>query len=321
MAQYTLGIDLGGTDTKFGIVDDQGRIVRSAKSPTHSDKGPDGVLTDIAVHARDLIISSGYRVESAGMGCPGPLSSKLGIVYETPNLPGWNNVPAQRILEEKLGIPVRLNNDANAAAYGEWWVGAGAGVDTMILFTLGTGVGGGIVLNGELYTGPDDTAGELGHMVINFEGPRCGCGNNGCIEAYASATAIRRDVKLALASGVKTSIQIPEGAEEDFGARVVYDAAVEGDLFAIELFEKVGIYLGIAAANIINILNPEMLAYGGALSNAGDFIFKPLEKVARENSFDTPGKRCKIVKASLGNDAGIIGAAGLAQKAVQNKDE
>lgn len=313
MANYYLAIDLGGTDTKLGIVDEQGRIIRSSKSPTHSKKGPEGVLSDIAVHALDLV-NSGYSVKAAGMGCPGPLNNKLGIVYETPNLPGWNNVPAQRILEEKLKMPVVLNNDANAAAYGEWWVGAGSKVDTMILFTLGTGVGGGLVLKGELYSGPDDTAGELGHMIINFEGPKCGCGNYGCIEAYASATAIRRDVKQALSQGVQTMIRIPEGAEEDFGARVVYDAAVQGDKFAIELFRKVGYYLGVAAANVINIFNPEMITYGGALSNAGDFIFKPLVETAMKNSFDTPGKRVKIVKAALGNDAGIIGAAGLAMK-------
>lgn len=233
MADYYLGIDLGGTDTKFGIVDSQGRIVRSAKNPTHADQGPDAVLEAIASHARDLIHSGGYKVKAIGMGCPGPLSSRLGIVFETPNLPGWKNIPAQKILEEKLQLPVALSNDANAAAYGEWWVGAGTDVHSMILFTLGTGVGGGLVLNDELYIGPDDTAGELGHMIINFDGPLCGCGNKGCIEAYASATAIRREVKQALAAGVQTAIQIPEGAEEDFGARVVYDAAVRGDAFAL----------------------------------------------------------------------------------------
>lgn len=313
MADYFLGIDLGGTDTKLGIVDESGRMVRSAKSPTHSEKGPEGVLADIAAHARDLI-SSGNSVKAVGMGCPGPLSSRMGVVYETPNLPGWINVPAQKILEEHLQLPVALSNDANAAAYGEWWVGAGVDVNTMILFTLGTGVGGGLVLNDELFIGPDDTAGELGHVIINFDGPLCGCGNHGCIEAYASATAIRRDVKQALAAGVKTRIQIPEGAEDDFGARVVYDAAVQGDEFAIELFQKVGYYLGIAAATVINTFNPEMIAYGGALSNAGDFIFKPLVETARKNCFETPGKRVQIVKATLGNDAGIIGAAGLAMK-------
>ena len=314
MKEIFLGIDLGGTDTKFGLVDSEGRMVRSAKNPTNADQGPDQVMENIALHARDLMASMGQPIKAVGMGCPGPLSSKLGVVFETPNLPGWNNYPVQRVLQEKLQLPVTLSNDANAAAYGEWWVGAGRDVKTMILFTLGTGVGGGLVLDGELYTGPDDTAGELGHIIINFDGPLCGCGNKGCIEAYASATAIRRDVKQALASGVKTAIEIPDGAEDDFGTRIVYDAAMKGDPFAVELFDRVGYYLGIAAATVINTFNPEMIAYGGALSNAGELIFKTLKKTAMTNSFERPAQHCQIVHATLGNDAGIIGAAGLAMK-------
>lgn len=313
MSNFTLGLDIGGTDIKLGIVDESGRIVRSAKSPTHADLGPEGVLDNIARHAKDLMQTGTADVQSVGIAMPGPLNSRLGIVYQTPNLPGWNNVPARDILQEKLGLPVNLVNDANAAAYGEWWVGAGREVDTMIFYTLGTGVGGGIVIDDKLYTGPDDTAAELGHVIINFDGPQCGCGNYGCIEAYASATAIRRDVKKAFAEGVQTKIQIPDGAEEDFGSRVVYDAAVAGDPFAIELLRKVGYYLGIAAAGMINAINPEMIAYGGALSNAGDFIFNPLRETVLANSFPTPGKRVKIVHATLGNTAGIIGAAALAR--------
>lgn len=313
MAHYYLGIDLGGTDIKLGIVDEDGRIIRSAKTPTHAEAGPEAVLANIAKHAQELI-GSGQPVRAVGMACPGPLNSKLGIVFETPNLSGWKNVPAARILKEHLNLPIALINDANAAAYGEWWVGAGRDVRSMILFTLGTGVGGGIILDNELYLGIDETAAELGHLIINFNGPKCPCGNNGCIEAYAGAKAIRREVKKAFLEGVQTKIQIPEGAEDDFGARVVYDAAVAGDPFAIELFQKVGEYLGCAAASMINALNPEMIVYGGGLSNAGDFIFEPLRRTALANSFETPGKRAKIVQATLGNDAGMIGAAALARK-------
>lgn len=307
-----LGIDLGGTDCKFGIVDAQGRVIHSSKNPTRSELGPEGVIDGMANHARNLL--AGHKVKSIGVGVPGPMSSRLGIVFETPNLPGWVNVPAQKMLEDRLQLPVTLNNDANSAAYGEYWAGAAAGVDMecFVLFTLGTGVGGGIIFDGKLYVGPDDTAGELGHMCINFNGPKCGCGSNGCLEAYASATAIRREVKDALAAGTKTLIQIPEGSEEDFGAKVVYDAAMAGDAFAIDLFARVGDALGVAAATVINMLNPEMIAYGGALANAGDFIFEPLKKRAHTNAFDQPARRVKIVKATLGNDAGIIGAAGLA---------
>ena len=314
-SDLVLGIDLGGTDCKFGVVDTQGRVIHSSKNSTRSELGPEGVIDDIANHARNLLAV--HKVKAIGVGVPGPMSSRLGIVFETPNLPGWVNVPARKMLEDRLQLPVTLNNDANSAAYGEYWAGAAAGVDIecMILFTLGTGVGGGIIMNGKLYVGPDDTAGELGHMCINFDGPKCGCGSNGCLEAYASATAIRREVKQALAAGTKTSIHIPEGAEEDFGAKVVYDAAVGGDAFAIDLFRRVGDALGVAAATMINVLNPDMIAYGGALANAGDFIFTPLKERAHKNAFEQPAKRVKIVKATLGNDAGIIGAAGLAMLA------
>lgn len=318
MASLYLGIDLGGTDTKYGLIDSNGRVVRSAKNPTHSEEGYEAVLDRIARNAKDLMSGHG-KITAVGMGCPGPLDSRKGIVYETPNLPGWENVPVQAILESKLDMPVTLNNDANAAAFGEFWVGAGSHTESMILFTLGTGVGGGIVLDGELYDGPDTTAGELGHMIINFDGPVCGCGNKGCIEAYASATAIRREVKEALEAGVETSIEIPDGAEDDFGAKVVYDAAVKGDKFAIELYEKVGFYLGVAAGSIVNIFNPEMIAYGGGLSNAGNFIFEPLKRTMKEMAFKKPAERCIITQAKLGNDAGIIGAAGLAMKRCPDK--
>jgi len=308
---YVLGIDLGGTDCKFGIVDEQGRIIHSSKNPTRSELGPEGVIDGIANHARGLL--AGHKVKAIGMGVPGPMSSRLGLVYETPILPGWINVPVQQMLEQRLGLPVVLNNDANAAAYGEYWAGAGRDFEgTMILFTLGTGVGGGIILNGELYVGPDDTAGELGHMIVMIDGEQCNCGARGCLEAYASATAVRREVREALAAGVRTSISIPEGAEEDFGAKVVYDAAVAGDAFAIDVLRRMGIALGCAASTMINALNPGMLVYGGAISNAGEFIFKHLRESAKANSFAKPFSRVKIIKAELGNDAGIIGAAGLA---------
>ncbi|MBX7243925.1 MAG: ROK family protein [Candidatus Sumerlaeaceae bacterium] len=309
-AKLCLGIDLGGTDCKFGLVDEAGTIVRQIKHPTNLSGGPDGTLDSIAAQAKDLIGSD--SVVSIGMGVPGPMSSREGVVYEAPNLKGWVNVPVKKLLEEKLGIPVALSNDANAAAWGEYWVGAGRDVQSMILFTLGTGVGGGIVLNGELYCGPDDTAGELGHMIINFDGPVCGCGSRGCLEAYASATAMRRAVVAGIAAGIKTRINIPQGEETTFGTRAIYDAAEQGDVFAVEVFRQAGFALGIGAANVINIFNPEMICYGGAVTNAGEWIFGPLRATASANAFNKPASRAKIVRAALGNDAGLIGAAGLA---------
>ncbi|MGB9690577.1 MAG: ROK family protein [Candidatus Sumerlaeaceae bacterium] len=308
-----LGIDLGGTDTKFGIVDADGRIVEQMKIPTHAQEGFESVIERVTKTAREL--ATRHNVRGVGMGVPGPMNSRLGIVYEAPNLPGWENAPVRERLEHALGLPVVLHNDANAAAYGEFWAGAGRGCENMVLFSLGTGVGGGLILNGKLYTGPDDTAGELGHMTIDFNGPLCNCGSRGCLEAYASATAIRRVVREALASGVQTSICIPAGEEQTFGARIVYDAAIAGDAFARQVLYDVGKALGIAAASVINILNPERLIYSGALTGAGEFIFTPLRDFARARAFRRPAERAHICVAQLGADAGIVGAAGLAFEA------
>jgi glucokinase len=305
-----LGIDLGGTDTKVGLVDENGNLIKKTKFPTRAHLGFSGVMDNVIQEVQRFI--EGASVAGIGMGVPGPMSSREGIVYEAPNLPGWENAPVRDVLQQRLGLPAVLHNDANSAAYGEYWAGAGRGCQNMVLFSLGTGVGGGLILGGKLYTGPDDTAGELGHMTIDFEGPLCNCGSRGCLEAYASATAIRRIVREALAAGVSTSICIPAGEEETFGARVVYEAAVSGDAFARQVLYDVGKALGIAAASIINILNPERIIYSGAMIGAGDFIFAPLVDYARARAFKRPASRVQFLVAALGSDAGIIGAAGLA---------
>ncbi len=305
-----LGIDLGGTDTKFGLVDRCGQVVAKAKFPTLAHLGFEEVIKRVAEHARKVIGTQ--KVQGVGMGVPGPMNSAQGIVYEAPNLPGWENVPVRDRLQELLGLPVVLHNDANAAAYGEYWAGAGQGCRNMVLFSLGTGVGGGLIIDGKLYTGPDDTAGELGHITIDYNGRPCNCGSRGCLEAYASATAIRRIVREALADGVTTSLRIPPGEEETFGARIVYEAALAGDEFARRVLHDVGVALGVAAASVINMLNPERIIYSGAMIGAGEFIFAPLRENARARAFRRPGARAEILLAKLGPDAGLIGAAGLA---------
>lgn len=318
MAQpLTLGIDLGGTDCKFGIVDPAGRVLAHAKAPTGADAGPDAVIDGIARNAADLLAKY-PAVAAIGMGVPGPMSSRLGVVFEAPNLPGWNDTPVQAMMEERLKLPVTLHNDANAAAYGEFWAGAGRDpeIRTLVLFTLGTGVGGGIVIDGELYLGPDETAAELGHMIINFDDPeRAGFAYKGCVEDYASAKGVRRMALEAVrVHGAAAGIDIPEGAEDDFGAKVVHDAALAGSKAAEDILRRVGVALGTAAANVINMLNPHMVCYSGGLIHAGEYIFAPLRETAKANSFAVPFARAKIAVSTLGTDAGIIGAAGLAMK-------
>ena len=312
MARLLLGIDLGGTDCKYGLVDETGRVVKKAKHPTEAHLGPAAVMGRIAGHARDL--ARGERIFAAGMGVPGPMSSRLGVVFEAPNLPGWIDVPVRDLLCTELGMPITVHNDANAAAYGEFWAGAGRGTSTMVMFTLGTGVGGGIILGGQLYTGPDDTAGELGHMSIDPNGRPCNCGSRGCVEAYASATAIDRIVREGIAAGAATTVRLPDDPAARLGAKVVAEAADSGDAFALKVWEDVAFALGIATANIVNIFNPDMVVFGGAMAGAGGLLFGPIRRVVRERAFDKPAGRARIEPASLGTDAGIVGAAGLALK-------
>jgi glucokinase len=315
--QTMLGIDLGGTDCKIGVVDRTGRVLVQGKFPTRAELGPQGVLENIANEVRKFLQSdaSFSRPGGIGMGVPGPMSSRHGIVYEAPNLPGWKNVPVASVISSHLDQPVVLCNDANAAAWGEFWGGTGqrdVGVSSMVFYTLGTGVGGGIILNGALLEGPDDTAGELGHMVIDTrpDAPQCGCGNRGCLEAIASATAVKRRVLEQQTRGDLGLIQIP--ADGHFGARAVFEAAEKGCSVARGIFHEVGEALGVAIANMINALNPDQIVLGGAMAGAGHYILDPLRARAKANSFAKPFSRVRIEPARLGADAGIVGAAGMA---------
>lgn len=312
MARLLLGIDLGGTDCKYGLVDETGKVLKKAKHPTEAHLGPEMAMSRVAAHAREMM--RGEQVFAAGMGIPGPMSSRLGVVFEAPNLPGWLDVPVRDMLSAELGMPVTVHNDANAAAYGEFWSGAGRDTSTMVMFTLGTGVGGGIILDGRLYTGPDDTAGEIGHMSIDSAGRQCNCGSRGCVEAYASATAIDRIVREGIAAGAKTTVRLPDDPAATLGAKAVADAANAGDAFALGVWDGVGVALGVATANIVNIFNPDMVVFGGAMAGAGDLLFGPIRRLVRERAFDKPAGRARIEPAGLGADAGIVGAAGLALK-------
>jgi glucokinase len=257
------------------------------------------------------------QVAAMGVGSPGPLSTRERIVYSAPNLPGWKNVPVTEILSKKLNCPVVLENDANAAAYAENWVGAGREASSMIMLTLGTGIGGGVVLNGEVWHGRDDAAGELGHMSINFNGPRCACGSYGCIEAYASAPNTVRRAMEGLEQGRDSTLRNLLDRGDEFTAKAIYDAAVDGDAYAREIIEETGTLLGIAVANFVNIFNPELVVFFGGLANAGEMLFEPTRCEAKRRALKPASETVKIVPAQLKKDAGIIGAAGCALKTLE----
>ena len=251
-------------------------------------------------------LPEGRTAEGIGIGSPGPLDLGRGIVLFAPNLPGWNDIPLRDMIEERTDMKCVVENDANAAALGEQWMGAGHGCSSLVLFTLGTGIGGGIVLNEKVWHGFGDCAAEIGHMSIDPEGPRCGCGNWGCIEAHASATAMVRRMRETIESG--TSSILADKIDE-MTAKDIYDAAVEGDCAASENIHMTGFYLGVAVSNIMHILNPEVVVFSGGVTAAGNMLLGPIRQTARERTMEACRRDVKIRFAELGENAGIIGAA------------
>jgi glucokinase len=309
----TVGIDIGGTFIKGALLDPKGRILSKDEFPTGSKRTPKDVIKRTTEAVSLLLQKSTIakkNVLGVGIGCPGQISSQKGIVYNSPNMKNWENVPLQSEISKALSLPVEIFNDANAAAWGEFWLGSGKNASTFILCTLGTGIGGGIIIDKKLYLGPDECAGELGHITVVNNGPKCGCGNHGCIETIASASSIVKRAEKKIRRGARTTLT-KEYEKNSLTAKSIYIAAKNGDAFSKELLNDTGKYLGIAAAGIINTLNPDIIAYGGGLSKAGKFLFSSLKEEAKRRSIKIAFKRVKIIKASLGNDAGFIGAAGL----------
>ena len=313
MKDYAVGIDLGGTNIKGGLVRPDGSVVVTKSIKTETEGGLDHVVGRIAGLVEELIAEGGVEKRDAAgvcVGSPGPLDSKTGFVYETPNL-GWKDVPLSAMLEGRLGMRVFVENDANVAAYGEAWAGAARDSKCTILLTLGTGIGGGIIINGELWRGVNDTGAELGHVTINYEGPQCNCGIRGCIEAYASATAVARRMKEAVEAGRDSSLKAKILAGEEVDSKAIYEAAVEGDALSKEIIEETGRLLGIAVTSYVNIFNPDYVVLHGGLVNAGEMLFGPLRETVNKLGFEASLRGLQIVPSALKGDAGIVGAAGL----------
>ena len=314
MKSYAVGIDLGGTNIKGGLIRPDGTVVAKKSIKTEAQGGAEHVIRRIAALADELVAEVGMKkTDSAGIcvGSPGPLDSGIGLIYEAPNL-GWRDVRLSDMLAPLAGMPVFVENDANVAAFGEAWAGAARDSKCAILLTLGTGIGGGIVINGELWRGVSDTGAELGHMTINFEGPLCGCGARGCIEAYASATAVARRMKEAVESGRESSLSGDILAGRDVDSKMIHDAALGGDALAGEVIEQTGRYLGIAVANFVNIFNPDRVVLHGGLVNAGEMLFAPLRQTMKGLCFEASQRKLEILPSALKGDAGIVGAAGCA---------
>ena len=311
--RYIVGVDLGGTNIVVGAVAEDGsEVVGQVEESTHAEEGADAVVARIVRLVQASIAQAkGKDVAGVGIGSPGPLDTARGIVLLTPNL-GWRNMPLRDRVSSAVGLPATLDNDANCAIFGEWWRGAARGARHVVGLTIGTGIGGGIVLDGQIYHGTSDIAGELGHMTIDLNGRRCKCGNYGCLEAYASGPAIAARAVEGIESGAETTLpQYVGGDLAKITAQVVYEAARDGDDYARDVVMETAKILGAGVANIINIFNPEVVVICGGVTHAGDRLFVPLRSEARRRAFKPAVDVCRIVPGALPGTAGVYGAAAV----------
>ncbi|WP_027099243.1 ROK family protein [Clostridium paraputrificum] len=310
MKKYVIGVDLGGTKISTAISTIEGNILANVVLPTKAEEGEAAVLGRIVQSIDEVIVGSSTsidEIEAIGIGSPGPLDAKKGIIITTPNLP-FKNYNLVQPLKEKYNIPVYLDNDANAAAIGEYMFGAGKGKNSIVYFTVSTGVGGGAVLDGKVYRGHTSNALEIGHTTVDPNGPRCNCGNLGCLEAMSSGTAIAKKGKEAVSTNVETILK----KHDTVTSYEVFKEAEAGDEVAKDIIDNALTYLGIGVANAIATFDPEMIIIGGGVSKAGDIVFDTVKKVVNKRCFKSMAESCEIVPAGLGSDAGVVGAVALA---------
>ena len=315
MVRFVLGIDIGGTNLVVGsVAEDGSSIVASASEPTHSEAGATDVVDRLVGLAERAIATTrreapGAEILGVGVGAPGPLDTKRGIVLLTPNL-GWVNMPLRQLIHDRLGLPAALDNDANCAVLGEWWVGAARGARNAIGITIGTGIGGGLIVDGRLYHGASDVAGEIGHTTIDTEGRRCKCGNYGCLEAYASGPNIALRAVEEMEAGAESRLRALVGGDlRKITAQTVYQAAADGDELALEVVNDTAKFLGVGIGNLLNVFNPDLVVVCGGVTLAGDHLFEPLRREVARRAFKPAVTACRIVPGELAGTAGVYGAA------------
>ncbi len=305
-----VGLDLGGTFIKVGLVSSKGEVLKKTKIPTLGDRGRDQVLAQME-KGIEFSLQGEKGVKGIGIGTPG-LVDREGIVYLAPNLPNWNGLNLKDYFEKKFSLPVKVENDVNTITWGEYLFGAGRGCRNMICVTLGTGVGGGVVVNGKLLSGGIYSAVEIGHISINFKGPRCKCGNIGCVERYVGAKYIEAMARREIRKGRKSIIkELVKGDLDKITPEIISLAYQKGDRLAEEIWIKVGTYLGTLFSGLVNLFNPERIVIGGGIAQAGEILFSTIKRVIKERSFYLLAKDVEVVPASLGQDAGIISSASL----------
>jgi glucokinase len=316
LSRYIVGVDLGGTNLVIGAMSADGASQYAMQSiPTRADLGADGVV-DRMITLIEKVIAETRAATGAtrdqflgvGIGSPGPLDRQRGLVIFTPNL-GWRDFPLRDRVQDGVKLTATLDNDANCATVGEWWIGAARGARNVVGLTIGTGIGGGLILDGKLYHGASDVAGEIGHATIDSTGRRCGCGNYGCLEAYASGPAIAERAREALAGGESSIMPSLVGGDlTKLTAASIYEAARRDDELALHVVRETARFLGTGIANLLNIFNPEVVVLAGGVTQAGDALFDPLRAEVRRRAFKPGVDACRIVPGALEGNAGVVGA-------------
>ena len=310
-----VAVDLGGTNIRAAIFPTaEAKPTAIARAPTLAAEGPEAVIDRIIAAIQEVAsgIEGGMRI---GLGAPGPLDPKRGLVIEAPNLPGWVNIPLRDRLEQHFECPVALGNDANLAGLGEWRHGAGRGAHNLLYLTLSTGIGGGVIVDNRLLVGAHGLAAELGHMTVRPDGPLCGCGQRGHLEAVASGPAIARRARERLAAGEASALRAVADWDRDLTAEDVGRAALAGDSLAVAVVAEAGAAIGTHLANLLHVFNPEVIVLGGGVSQIGAPLFGPIEQALRENVMHPAYlEGLRLERAALGDDAGLIGAMVLARE-------
>jgi len=318
MNKSLVGVDLGGTQVRALVCDSEGQVLSRAATLTLAHEGRDAVIRRIIETVIEAVGTRPWtEIAGIGIGAPGPLDPYSGVVVHAPNLPGWEQVPLQRIIAERFCVPAALGNDANLAALGEQRFGAGRGVDDLVYMTISTGIGGGIISGGELFLGHGGFAGEVGHQTILAGGPLCGCGNHGCLEALAAGPAIGRMGREAAEEGRGEALLALAGGDVSrISARVVSQAAAAGDATAIEIIRRAATYIGIGLANLANILNPELYVLGGGVTHAGPLLFDTIRETIRRTAM-LATRDVRVERAVLGDDVVLWGAVALIARQIE----
>jgi glucokinase len=315
--RYYVGLDVGGSSMKGGVVDDAGKPLGAATLPTEAERGQEFGLERMCETIRAAVKQAGLtmdRIDAIGVATPGLMDIPAGIILEPPNLKPWKNVPVRQHIADVFKLPTAFQNDANAAAMGEYWAGAGKNTRSMVLFTLGTGIGGGIIIDGKVLEGRHSHGAELGHMIIEMSSPRlCGCGRRGCLEAYASAPSVVQRMREALQ---KTGDMAALDRFGELSARTIFEAAAGGHALAAKIVEETAYYLGVGATNAMHAIDPDMVVFGGGMIAAGAAFLERIRHHVHRLAFPVPAERTEVRSAELGSDAGFIGAAACGRQLV-----